>query len=493
MSVWSHPVVLRTALLGMKRLYGVSDSLGDKALLGLLALAQKRPKPERLHDKQVERLTSSARRHGPVVDTVRRLMHGLHPNYVTNFWLSIFDTSAWGAYAKRKAFARKYGFEPPWLIVFSPFDGCNLKCVGCYSGAYAENGRDPQRLDMDSIDRIIQEARQYGTGLIVWSGGEPAMIWDELYAVMEKHREQPFLMYTNGTLITEEMAEQMIALGNLAVAVSVEGDRELTTERRGCYRGRPVYDLVMDCMRMLHNYGVLVGYSVTYTRRNADYVASDEFIESMLDAGCYYGWHFMYVPVGSDPDFSLVPTPQQREKMRAAVWRWLTERGILSFDFWNSGPCVARRGAPSGCMAADRYLHINHRGEAEPCVFCKYTLPGLNIKEKSLLEIVQSPLFEAMRRRKREQRTIPLLPCCFMDSDILAEAVEETNAIPTEGGQRVIEPDFRETYLRPWREEYARIAHEVWNSGEYDVLTGLIGAGALEFAEAKPRGLEKVA
>jgi MoaA/NifB/PqqE/SkfB family radical SAM enzyme len=484
MSVWASPVFLRTMLLSTKRLYMLSDALGERALLGLLSLAHRRPKTERFQDTQVEKLKVSARHGGPVVDTVGRLMRGLHPNYISNFMFDLVDTSAWGAGAKRRAFIDQHGFEGPWLIVFSPTDRCNLRCTGCYSGAYAEHGRGIERLDMAAIDRIIEEAHEYGTGLIVWSGGEPTLIWDDLYALMEKHAHQPFLMYTNGTLITEKMAEQMVALGNLAVAVSVEGDRQMTTERRGYFRGRSVHDLVIDCMKMLHEHGVLVGYSVTYTRRNADYVASEEFIEAMLDAGCYYGWHFLYVPVGSDPDFSLVPTPEQRERMRASVWRWLTERGMLSFDFWNSGPCVARPTAPSGCMAADRYLHINHRGEAEPCVFCKYTLPGLNIKEKTLLEIIESPLFAAIRRRKQERATIPLLPCCFMDSDILAEAVAETGAIPTEGGQKLLEPEFRRAYLEPWRQAYGAIAQAVWDSGAYEDLMGLIGAGLIHYRPA---------
>ena len=39
---------------------------------------------------------------------------------------------------KRKAFAEKYGINPPNHLVFSPTMKCNLKCYGCYAWEYSK-------------------------------------------------------------------------------------------------------------------------------------------------------------------------------------------------------------------------------------------------------------------------------------------------------------------------------------------------------------------
>ena len=55
-------------------------------------------------------------------------------------------------------------------------------------------------------------------------------------------------------------------------------------------------------------------------------------------------------------------------------------------DFWNDGEYVG------GCIAGGRcYCHINANGDIEPCAFIHYS--DSNIREKTLLEAYQSPLF----------------------------------------------------------------------------------------------------
>ena len=62
-------------------------------------------------------------------------------------------------------------------------------------------------------------------------------------------------------------------------------------------------------------------------------------------------------------------------------------------DFWNDGEYV------NGCIAGGRdYLHINANGDIEPCAFIHYA--DSNIKEKTLLEAYQSPLFMQYRRNQ---------------------------------------------------------------------------------------------
>jgi MoaA/NifB/PqqE/SkfB family radical SAM enzyme len=48
-----------------------------------------------------------------------------------------------------------------------------------------------------------------------------------------------------------------------------------------------------------------------------------------------------------------------------------------------------------GCLAAGRgFFHISVNGDAEPCPFSPYS--DTNIRDKSLLEALQSPLFSKL-------------------------------------------------------------------------------------------------
>ena len=68
-------------------------------------------------------------------------------------------------------------------------------------------------------------------------------------------------------------------------------------------------------MELLQKYGIPHGFSTVFSRKNADVVISDEFIDLMLEKGCLWGWYFLYMPVCGDKDLSLMPTPEQRAKL----------------------------------------------------------------------------------------------------------------------------------------------------------------------------------
>ena len=57
-------------------------------------------------------------------------------------------------------------------------------------------------------------------------------------------------------------------------------------------------------------------------------------------------------------------------------------------DFQNDAEYVG------GCIAGGRrYFHINANGDMDPCVFVHYS--DSNIREKTILEALRSPLFQA--------------------------------------------------------------------------------------------------
>ncbi|MBM4137259.1 MAG: radical SAM protein [Nitrospira sp.] len=348
---------------------------------------------------------------------------------------------------KRKLFSEQEGgFYPPGLMVISPTMKCNLKCFGCYAGMY----RNDEDLPFEVFDRVLNEAKEMGIYFIVVSGGEP-FFRNDLFEIIEKHNDMSFHIFTNGSLLNEERVKRLADLGNVLPAISVEGFREETDARRG--RGH--YDKVLRAMQLLKEHGVLFGFSATMTKGNAHTITSDEFIDHWIEQGCTVGWYFLYTPVGREPNWQLVPTPGQRDMLRERVAYIRSNKEILIGDFWNDGPVVG------GCIAGGRkYLHINSKGDVEPCVFCHFAMH--NIKEVSLREAITSPLFKRIREHQNINKNL-LRPCLIIDHpEVYREVCQMPGVRFTHEGAEQIITDFApeiDTYAKMWGE----LADRAWN------------------------------
>jgi MoaA/NifB/PqqE/SkfB family radical SAM enzyme len=160
-------------------------------------------------------------------------------------------------------------------------------------------------------------------------------------------------------------------------------------------------------MDLLREAGLFFTVSTTQTRFNTDILASDEFVDFLVGKGCILMWNFYYVPIGRDPDINMMVTPRQRNHMRERLRYFRATKPMLFADFWNDGHLTG------GCIAGGRkYLHINARGDVEPCVFCHFASD--NIRGKSLLEVLNSPLFKEIRSRQPFSEN-NMSPCMLID------------------------------------------------------------------------------
>ncbi len=347
---------------------------------------------------------------------------------------------------KREAFIKQYGVRPLSFLVISPSMRCNLRCYGCYAGEYTK----ADDLSWETLNRVVGEARDMGVVFIVVSGGEP-FFSENVMRMWEENPDISFLVYTNGTLIDEAMAKRLAKLGNVYPAISVEGFGAETDARRG----KGTHDRILAAMENLRREGVLFGFSATVVQANNDLVSSPEFVDYYADKGAFLGWYFNYIPIGRQPDLSLMPTPEQR----VARWQRLRElrktKPILLADFWCDGALAG------GCIAGGRsYLHINSNGDAEPCVFAHFAAD--NVKDKTLAEVMLSPLFNGIRARQPYSPNL-LRPCMIIDNpDVLRSVVAEGGAHPTHAGAETILAPGLSGHLDDYARRYAGLADPVW-------------------------------
>ncbi len=319
---------------------------------------------------------------------------------------------------KQQENRERYGCNIPWAILLDPTSACNLHCTGCWAAEYGNK----LNLTFDEIDSIITQGKELGVYIYIYTGGEPLVRKDDLIALCNKHSDCQFLAFTNATLIDEAFADEMLRVKNFVPAISVEGFEEATDGRRG----DGVFQKVRHAIQILKERKLPFGVSCCYTRANMESISSEEFVDGLVEWGAKFAWYFHYMPVGNDAVPELLPTPEQREEFYRRVRdRYRHTKPIFLLDFQNDGEYVG------GCIAGGRrYLHINANGDVDPCVFIHYS--DSNIREKSLLDCLRSPMFMAYHDGQPFNENM-LCPCPMLENpEKLREMVARTGAHSTD-------------------------------------------------------------
>lgn len=380
--------------------------------------------------------------HQLIVRVLRDTDPGVIKTFFTNFALNA-NFLGWQV---QEQYREKYHCNIPWAILLDPTSACNLHCAGCWAAEYGNR----LNLSFDEIDSIIQQGKEMGTYFYIYTGGEPLVRKADLIRICEKHNDCAFLSFTNGTLIDQKFCDELLRVKNFIPALSVEGDEGSHDGRRG----EGTYDKVVHAMNLLKQNHLPFGISCCYTSENLDRISSEEFYDQMIDWGAFFVWYFHYMPVGNDAVPALLPNPEQREYMYRQIRHFRETKAIFGMDFQNDGEFVG------GCIAGGRrYLHINANGDVDPCVFIHYS--DSNIREKTLLECLRSPLFLAYHEGQPFNRN-HLRPCPMLENPELLQAmVKRTGARSTD----LQSPESAEHLCgkcEPYAENWTPTADRLW-------------------------------
>lgn len=386
-------------------------------------------------------------------DYVYRIIEETDKELLTNLLLTFAIDAGYIGTSTLRENRDKLKCNIPWIILMDPTSACNLKCKGCWAAEYGHHSN----LTLDEMRKIVTEAKALGTHFFMFTGGEPLVRKKDILTVTKENPDCIFLAFTNGTLVDDEFCEELKKSGNFALALSIEGTEETTDFRRG----EGVYKKVVDAMALLKKHKCIFGTSICYTSKNYQAVTSDKFYDMEIEAGAKFALYFHYMPIGSDADTSLLLTPEQREHVYRTIRKKRRTRNgkpIFVMDFQNDGEFVG------GCIAGGRnYFHINSEGDAEPCVFIHYS--DSNIREKSILECLRSPLFKQYYKGQPFNDNM-LRPCPMLENpQALRHIIEVTGAKST----NLTCPESADELCSKcdlYAKEWAPMAKQIWEEQE---------------------------
>jgi len=274
--------------------------------------------------------------------------------------------------------ARGDDFFPAFLFI-SVTDRCNLACQGCWVTPLSP----PRELEVETLDGIVRQAKAAGCFFFGIMGGEP-LLHKGIFDLFGRHPDAYFLLFTNGTLITDAVAREMRRLGNVSPLVSVEGSRNVSDERRG---GENVFDRTMAGIEHCRRNRLITGAATSVCRSNLHDLATESFIRELAERGVHYLWYYIYRPVGPRPEPELALDAGQVARLRRFIVDARDRSPVLIVDsYWD-------RDGRAFCPAAVGMAHhIGPGGDIEFCPPIQFALDSVR-SGKSLAELFRDSAF----------------------------------------------------------------------------------------------------
>jgi MoaA/NifB/PqqE/SkfB family radical SAM enzyme len=264
------------------------------------------------------------------------------------------------AYKRRLARGEHF---PPFLFI-SIISSCQLRCQGCWVDVEAPR----KMLDLDALDRIVGEAKKHGNSYFGLLGGEP-FLHPQLLELLARHPDCYFQIFTNGQLITDDVARELRRLGNASPLVSIEGTAAVSDERRGRSH---VLDRTLAGLESCRRHRLVTGVATSVCRTNYDLV-SEDWLRRLIAMGVHYVWFHTYRVVGPQPSSHLALSPEQVLGLRRFVVQMRSRLPLILVDaYWDD------EGRALCPMATGVSHHIGPAGDVEPCPIIQFATESVH-------------------------------------------------------------------------------------------------------------------
>ncbi|AEH22525.1 Radical SAM domain protein [Thermodesulfobacterium geofontis OPF15] len=290
----------------------------------------------------------------------------------------------------------------PRLIAFEVTRTCNLDCIHCR--AAASKGPYEGELTTEEIFRILEEIREVSQPIIILTGGEP-LLREDIFDIAKKCIELKLkpVLATNGTLITEKIAQKIKNSKIARVSISLDG---ATKETHDNFRKMPgAFEGAIRGIEILKKQGIPFQINTTITGINVEELP--KIHELVINLGAIAHHIFVLVPVGRGKEISKESiTPEKyeeiltwfygrREKSHLQLkatcaptyYRILREKAKAEgkkVTFETFGLDAITR----GCLAGTGFCFISHIGIVQPCGYLEISCGDL--RKQTFKEVWES-------------------------------------------------------------------------------------------------------
>jgi len=185
-----------------------------------------------------------------------------------NFWQRIHKS------AKTKGFLLRVMFELTYR--------CNFKCGHCY---VPFGYRKLKELKTREVFSILDQLKEMGCFYLGFTGGEP-FLREDIFDISWYAKKIGFqiIFYTNGSLIDEARADELIRLNPNKVDITIPAMSKAAFERISKVGGS--HDKVFQAIELLYKNGINLGFKTCVLKENQDEIKDIQKFAKTLGA-----WH----------------------------------------------------------------------------------------------------------------------------------------------------------------------------------------------------------
>ena len=289
----------------------------------------------------------------------------------------------------------------PRLVSWNTTFHCNLQCPHCYLDA----GKREKKVELTTAEGklLIDQISEISKPLLIFSGGEP-LLRKDIFELAQYATERGLkaALGTNGTLISDPVAERLKSCGVKAVAISI--DSSLPALHDGFRGMKGSWQRAMNGIEACIRCGIDVQVNTTVTHQNYDEI---DKISALAENSGARSFHlFFLVPTGRGMNIEDISADMYEHLIEGVLDRITTTptsmkiRPVCAPQFLRiasqKGMDLKQWGR--GCIAGLTYCRIYPDGEVTPCPYLPITLG--NVKKTSFKDIwFQAPLFKTLRDR----------------------------------------------------------------------------------------------
>jgi radical SAM protein with 4Fe4S-binding SPASM domain len=206
------------------------------------------------------------------------------------------------------------------MVAWEVTRSCNLACGHCRASAL--RGPYEGELDTEKCKQILDEIAALGKPVIILTGGEP-LLRPDIYeiAAYGDRKGLRMVLATNGTLVTETVAENLIRAGIRRVSVSIDGPDAASHDT---FRGVPgAFAGAMAGIAAMKRAGLEFQINTTITKANLSRIREIHDLTHGLGAVAHH--IFLLVPTGRAKEMADQEiTPLAYEE----TLNWFYEEGL---------------------------------------------------------------------------------------------------------------------------------------------------------------------
>ena len=312
-----------------------------------------------------------------IVPFARRMVTETDPRVLWTFTWNFGVKGVRSVQKFKQRLARGEHF-PPFLYI-SIINSCNLRCQGCWVKVDG-----PQHyIDAERMDRLITSAKRRGNSFFGILGGEPFM-HPQLLEILGRHRDCYFQIFTNGQLITDDVARELRRLRNATPLISIEGTAAVSDTRRG---RRDVLNRTLAGLEACVRNKLIVGVATSVCRSNVEELVNEAWLRHLIARGVHYVWFHTYRPVGANASPDLALSPEQVLHVRRFVVQMRSRLPLALVDaYWDD------KGEALCPMATGISHHINPWGDIEPCPIIQFATESID-DERDIFDVLNDSPF----------------------------------------------------------------------------------------------------